>query len=141
MEVRSAKLSDGPAIMNLVDQLGYPAELNTVENRLSILLSNRDIIVLVATVDERVVGWIQANYSISLETDYGVEIIGLVVDDKIRGHGVGAALIREAVTWARKKEAGFLRVRCNVVRTGSHLFYLKNGFTLCKEQKVFDRVL
>ncbi|MDR2284451.1 MAG: GNAT family N-acetyltransferase [Sphingobacterium sp.] len=141
MEIRSAKISDALAITNLVGQLGYPAELVSIESRLSILLSNHDITVFVAVVDEQVVAWMQANYSMSLETDYGVEIIGLVVDNQIRGQGVGAALIREVVTWARKKEAGFLRVRCNVLRTESHLFYQKNGFTLRKEQKVFDMVL
>ncbi len=141
MEIRTAKISDALAITNLVGQLGYPAELVSIESRLSILLSNHDITVFVAVVDEQVVAWMQANYSMSLETDYGVEIIGLVVDDQIRGQGVGAALIREVVLWARKKEAGFLRVRCNVVRTESHLFYQKNGFTLRKEQKVFDMVL
>ncbi|MFD2556376.1 GNAT family N-acetyltransferase [Sphingobacterium tabacisoli] len=138
MEIRSARMSDAPAITNLVGQLGYPAELATIKKRLSILLENQDIIVLVVIVDGGVVGWMQANYSISLEIDYGVEIIGLVVDDQWRGQGVGAALIREAVIWARQRDVGFLRVRCNVIRTESHLFYEKKGFTLCKEQKVFD---
>ena len=84
---------------------------------------------------------IQLHQVISMETGVYVEIIGLVVDEKYRGRGLGRLLLHTASDWSRSLDCYRLRVRCNSIRTESHKFYQNSGFILKKEQKVFDSLL
>lgn len=60
------------------------------------------------------------------------KLIGMVVDEQLRGHGVGSALIRKAVEFAMEKgkKTVYLQVRRDNVAAirfyGSHGFILKN---------------
>lgn len=73
-----------------------------------------------------------------IESGYFVEIIGLVVDENYRSFGIGNMLIDYARNWTQAKGIKKLRVRTNIVRQRTHAFYERNGFTLCKEQKVMN---
>lgn len=85
------------------------------------------------------VGWVHGFYSLRVESDPFIEIGGLVVDENHRQKGIGVQLVEKVNTWASTKGCNKLRVRCNTIRLESHEFYNLIGFTLNKEQKVFDR--
>lgn len=139
--IRAASRKDAQSIAVLSGQLGYPARVPEVEQRIEQLFesdANR------VWLDERagtVVGWLQASKRFLIESEAYVEIAGLVVDDRHRGQGVGSGLVRQAEEWA--KQAGFaaLRVRTNVLREAAHRFYAKEGFEVVKGQTVFVKNL
>jgi GNAT superfamily N-acetyltransferase len=139
MTVRNAQIQDAEAISLLSGQLGYPTSNLLIRDRLGVILLNADNCVFVAAEDEKVVGWIHGFYSLRVESEFFVEIAGLVVDENHRRKGIGKILIDEVINWAKSKNCESIRVRCNVKRTASHHFYKEIGFNLDKEQKVFDQ--
>jgi len=138
---RTAKIEDSESITELSNQLGYPSEIIEVQKRLMELLQNNDNCIFVALEDEKIVGWIHGFYSRRIESESFVEIGGLVVDIKYRKKGIGKLLVEEINKWSSTKQCNRIRVRCNIVRKESHLFYQQLGFEINKEQKVFDRRL
>ena len=141
ISIRTATLSDAPAITQLSFQLGYTiSEAETLSNLQWLDQSSNDV-VLVATDNEQVVGWMQILYTVRLETGAFCEIVGLVVDERQRSKGIGKMLIEKAVEWTKGRACNSLRVRTNVIRTDTHRFYANAGFKLAKEQKIFTMEL
>jgi GNAT superfamily N-acetyltransferase len=139
--LRPAREEDAPRMAVLSEQLGYPASAETIRDRLRLLTSREDQQVLVALKDGLVVGWIQVGHQLSLESGAQAEILGLVVDEGIRGQGIGPALVAAAETWARSRGLAILRVRSNLIREATRRFYLGLGFEEVKRQAVFRRAL
>lgn len=139
--IRNAGIKDSEFIAQLSDQLGYSALNSEIENRIDKILGHPDHCIYVATVNEKVVGWVHGFYALRVESNFFVEIGGLVVDQKFRKQGIGNRLVDSVITWAKTKKCNQVRVRCNVIRTESHQFYGKIGFELNKEQKIFNKRL
>ena len=78
---------------------------------------------------------------LQLEDAPFAELAGLVVDDAVRGAGVGAALLNAAEAWARSEGFATMRVRSNVVRERAHRFYEREGYERIKAQAVFRKAL
>jgi GNAT superfamily N-acetyltransferase len=136
--LRPARLGDASAIAELSTQLGYPSTGEEVIRRLAGLAEHGgDEGVLVAELPSRgVVGWIHVSLLRHLESELYAEIVGLVVHEKARGLGVGAALVAAARTWALDRGLSRLDVRTNVVREDAHRFYEREGFRAVKQQSV-----
>lgn len=135
--VRKALLTDAAALAELSGQLGYPSESADMLARLQVLLPNAEDQVWVAELDGQVVGWLHAFVAHRLESDAFVEIAGLVVDQGVRGSGMGAQLVGAAVEWAARLGFAQVRVRSNVTREATHRFYERLGFAKSKTQSVF----
>jgi len=97
--------------------------------------------VLVAEAGSEVVGWVEVVIETTVVSDTQAEILGMVVDERHRGGGVGSRLLEHAETWARERGAGRIRVRSNVVRERTHGFYLRRGYVESKRQIVFQKNL
>ena len=138
MIFRKATLADTSPITELSGQLGYPSSTEKMQERLQQMLGNDDHCIYVCEQDAKVTGWIHAFYSLTVESDPCVEIAGLVVDETQRSKGIGRMLIGKVAAWAREKKISRIRVRSRMTRKETHRFYLKNGFTEIKDQKVFD---
>lgn len=140
--LREATGNDSEIIAELCGQLGYKTSSEKMLNRLSELLNNKnDHCIFVATLNQSVVGWIHAFYSLTVESDPLVEIAGLVIDKNNHRKGIGQMLVNKVTEWATTKAVSKLRVRSQVIRKEAHLFYQRIGFTEIKEQKVFDLYL
>ena len=140
--LRPAEPADGPALVLLLAQLGYPADEEDVLARLAELAgSSRDLVVVAAGGDGRVVGWLQAHASCRLQGGRVVEIVGLVVADGRRRQGVGRRLVAAAEEWAAGQRAEALVVRSNLRRTARLDFYPALGFGQIKQQAVYRKVL
>ena len=138
--LRKASADDAVAIAELAIQLGYPVTASEIAKRLSKLPEDTEAVV-VATIAGEVRAWMQVGVALSIESEPFVEIRGLVVDAGLRASGLGSQMVEFAKSWAQAKHVSSLRVRSNVVRTATHAFYEKRGFTLSKEQKVFALAL
>lgn len=136
--IRPAHPHDAAAFAELSGQLGYPATEEDLLGRLMVLCGQADHLVLAAEKQGRVVGWLHAFVAQRIESPAFAEIGGMVVDASARGQGIGQQLVRAAVAWAHAQGLSSLRVRSNVVRTETHTFYLRLGFTSSKAQKVFS---
>jgi len=98
--------------------------------------------VLVAEgASDQVVGWVHASEQELLESGRRCEIIGLVVDAVNRGQGVGRGLVSAVEEWARQRQIEEVGVRSNVVRTDSHPFYERLGYTRVKTQHAYRKRL
>ena len=138
IQIEPITLRHAPAVQKLSQQLGYPLFLNEIENNIKEVILSDDHIALVAIVDEEVAGWIHAFKAVFLESNPFIEIGGLVVDENYRGKGIGKKLVESIKQWCVEKQISILRVRSQVKRKEAHQFYMNNGFTEIKEQKVFQ---
>jgi len=136
--IREVIAEDAPEISMLSYQLGYSiSEQQTLQN-IKTLKQSKDHEVFVAVYEQQVVAWIGISSIISLTSSPLCEIHGLVVHEQSRSRGIGRMLIEKAKAWSKNKGTNKLRLRCNVKRTESLLFYQKIGFVEVKQQKVFE---
>jgi GNAT superfamily N-acetyltransferase/heme-degrading monooxygenase HmoA len=140
--LRSATPADADAVAAMAGELGYPTEPEVMRQRLEIVGSEPDELVLVAeTVDRRPVGWVHVFSAIRLESAPYAEIGGLVVTESARNSGMGHALLTAAEAWARDRKLADMRIRSNVLRERAHRFYARCGYESPKSQKVLVKVL
>jgi GNAT superfamily N-acetyltransferase len=76
-----------------------------------------------------------------LESGFRVEIVGLVVAEDCRRHGVGRELVQRAEQWAAGLGAATVVVRSNTKREESHRFYPALGYAATKTQAVYRKRL
>ena len=67
-------------------------------------------------------------------------ILGLVVDDKYQGQGVGKALLIKAEEWARESGSKGVRLNSAMRRKEAHKFYEKCGYHNRKDQKNYIKI-
>jgi N-acetylglutamate synthase-like GNAT family acetyltransferase len=139
--IRNAKSEDCARLAELCTQLGYPSVETDLARRLPEVLKRPMEAVFVAEMERGVVGWVHVRVSPNLEVDRMAEIAGLVVDDKLRGKGIGRALMDQAEEWARRMDCSELWLRSNVIRKGAHRFYEVLGYTNFKTSYTFLKKL
>ncbi|RDS79550.1 N-acetyltransferase [Dyella monticola] len=139
--VRVARLDDAAEIARLAGQLGYATNTEEMHRRLGVLISHSDHRISVAEDAAALLGWVAVERRRTLESGERIEIVGLVVDERARGTGVGRMLVVDAEQWAR--ECGFdtLCVRSNIAREDSHPFYQHLGYVRRKTQHYYIKRL
>src|SRR4051794_3266964 len=121
MRIRPALPSDAATIADLATQLGYPSRPEEAEARLRDVLSRPDSTVLVAEdEDGTVTGYGHVFGAHRVDADPFAEIGALVVDERQRSQGIGAALVEAMEEWAAGQGYRALRVRSNVIRDRAH---------------------
>lgn len=139
--IRPARAADREELARLSTELGYPMSPDEAEKRLGEIVSHSDHALLVAESGGRAAGWIQVSLTRIFESSRQAEIAGLVVDETMRGRGIGRLLVDEAARWARDNGCGALRVRTNVIREDAQRFYRREGFADVKTQRVLEKKL
>lgn len=146
--IRRATDLDSAELARLAGQLGYPASEDTIRRRLQRLLASSNDVVFVAHEAQSVeggsgglAGWIHGVLSQFLESDYRVEIAGMVVDERFRRQGAGRDLVKRVEDWASGHGAGQCSVRCRTNRAEAHQFYESLGYSQAKTQIVFRKPL
>jgi GNAT superfamily N-acetyltransferase len=125
--IRDARAADAQAIANLLGQLGYPTEAESVPSRLERLLIVGDRVV-VAELDEQVVGLAQLHVSPTIEHEQrAAKLSALVVDESHRGEGIGRALIEAMEAEARARRCLLLFLTTSGRRDDAHEFYRRVG--------------
>ena len=111
LKIRRARSGDAARLAALSGELGYPATVSEIKNRMSRLKAAGDNALFVADSDGEVVGWLHVSASNLLEVPRRAEVNGLVVAEQHRSLGAGARLLGAAETWARKKKCANMSVR------------------------------
>ena len=136
LEIRRSRHGDAGHLVRLALSLGYTIEVPTARAAVE-RSEHSDAAVFVATAGGLIVGWAHV-YRIDLvQTTPFAEIGGLVVDPDRRGAGIGRRLVEAAEQWAADHGLTTMRVRSNVVRSGAHRFYERNGYTVEKTSLAF----
>ena len=142
IQIRDAKASDAPALARLAGQLGYPAQPAEIIARLpkeSDLRQER--VIVVTNGAETVIAWTAVRTAVHIHNAPYAEISGFVVDESMRGKGIGKRLMAEVEQWAIGNGLSAIRLNANVRRTESHRFYESLGFSITKQQYAFRKDL
>jgi len=138
IQIRKMTIEHVNDVRRLSEQLGYPVSEVQIETNIKEVVFSQNHIAFVAMYDQKVVGWIYAFRALLIESKPFIEISGLIVDENYRNKGIGKTLVEKIKEWSLEKAINEVRVRSNILRDKAHLFYLNNGFTGIKQQKVFQ---
>lgn len=128
VRIKSAVPGDCAALVRLIDQLGYHASEAQVAERLGRIEADGTQ-VLVAELEGRVVGCLSTSMMRVLHRPKPVGRISMmVVDEALRGQGVGKALVRAAERVLHDAGCGLVEVTSHLRRTGAHAFYERLGY-------------
>lgn len=133
---RAANLADVEAIIDLLreDDLGAAREVATLEHyqtAFETLINQPQTTLIVGDQDGKVVAFYQ------LTTIDGLShcaarrgnIEDVRVAQKLRGQGIGHAMLEDAANRARALGCGMLQLAAHQTRQAAHRFYLSAGFT------------
>src|SRR5438045_6299220 len=101
LRLRRMAETDAEVVATLARELGYPNEVESIDERIR-AISRSDLDLLLVAVDamDRPIGFIQAHRVCIIEVGFRVEILGLIVSSSARRSGIGRRLIDEAEHWA-----------------------------------------
>lgn len=129
MEMREARIADAGQIAELLGQLGYPADEDSVRRRLERLGRSEADATWVAEADGELVGLVGIHVSQVLAYDGdAAKVSEIVVDDRYRRRGVGARLMEVAEDEARRRGCVVLFLTTAERRKDAHAFYRRLGF-------------
>ena len=146
--IREITLRDAPAAAALSGELGYPASIEAMEERIRKLAALENHAVFVACQPseavvgpEKVVGWIDVSITHHLQADPCGEIGGLVVSSEVRSAGIGRRLVAQAERWVADRGMTRMIVRSRVSREAAHRFYERERYSRTKTSAVFSKEL
>jgi GNAT superfamily N-acetyltransferase len=139
--IRSANAGDVQRLVSLSGQLGYVVEEGQLSRQLSLILARNDHAIFIAVnPDDHVLGWLHIFERSLLFQAVGADLGGLVVDELVRGQGIGRALLDAAERWVQERELKHLTIRSNTARTAAQAFYLALDYKLVKTSNTFKKV-
>jgi GNAT superfamily N-acetyltransferase len=129
MTIRDAEPRDAPALVRLLEQLGYPAGEEAVLRRLARMEASPADRLFVAELDGSVVGLAGIHVSASLEHDQdAAKVSAIIVDEAHRRRGVGRALLEAVEDEARKRGCALVFLTTAERRGEAHRFYRRLGW-------------
>lgn len=137
--IRPAEKTDAKVLATLMTELGYPTRVSEMEMRLETILKKPEYRAFVAENRGQMCGMIgTCIWDSYAHNSPNGQIIALVVSEKMRGRGVGKALIGAAETDFAERNIKRIAVNTRFERVEAHAFYeqmgyRKNGFRLVKE--------
>lgn len=134
--IRPMQESDLARVRVLAEQLGYPVDEAELRKRFEALTG-----LFVAVEENEVVGWTHVRRVLTLTNGGAAEITALVVDETIRGRGIGKKLVRFVENWAAAEGLETIVVRSQIKRERAHHFYLTQGYALKKTSLQFQKLL
>jgi ribosomal protein S18 acetylase RimI-like enzyme len=136
IEVRSCRSADLPAVLDLMQQLGEIAHSRTEYQLQGFEQMAREMdkypevyLNLVAECDGRVAGFLSLMFYKTFLHRVGTALINeLVVDEKVRGAGIGGALLQRAKEEALARHMDELEVCTDRDNLAAQQFYRTHGF-------------
>jgi ribosomal protein S18 acetylase RimI-like enzyme len=139
LAIRAPEAGDMEALADLMTELGYETRMSEMQMRMETIMADKRYATFVAVSQGKVCGMIGTLMCYTYEHNSpSARILALVVSNKMRGRGVGEALIAAAEKDLAQKNIRRVAVNTHVERTRAHEFYeklgyTKNGFRFVKE--------
>lgn len=140
MEIRKIKMKDAnnylDMLLNLDKETKFmmfepgerPTDINIAKNIIEKSI-NGDNLVLVATDDENIVGFLSVQRGVPKRIKHtGYIVVG--IREKFRGKGIGSKLFSELDIWARKNNITRLELSVICSNTVAKHLYEKSGFEI-----------
>lgn len=126
------------ALTRLLPQLNSQLPIPTME-RMQAIVSDPAVTLLIARDREKIVG---TTTVIVYTTPFWIKarLDEVVVDESVRGRGVGSALVKASLEVAREKGAQVAELQSGVQRQAANRLYPRMGFQL-RETNVYRIVL
>ncbi len=129
-EIRAAKPEDAAALVGLLEELGFPAAVDVVAQRLTALADDGET-VFVGTRGVEVLGFVNLHLTPVLHRPTAVgRITALVVASRARRQGLGRALIAAAERRFADAGCGLVEVTSNQKLAEAHAFYQQLGYAM-----------
>ena len=141
MIVRDARPADVSAVHRLIGQLADAPDVAAFRARFERVLATDDHRIVVAEVEDKVVGVLHMFERPALEKPCEAVVQALVVDSEARSSGVGEALMREAEAWAQSRKLPSVSLYSRVDRKRAHAFYERIGYRVKATSVRMDRGL
>ena len=126
--IRPAEPRDSAALARLIGQLDYVVTPEEVTERLATMTAEGQL-VLVAEIEAQVIGCLSTSVMRVLHRPASVGRISMmVVDERLRNRGIGAALVRAAERALAERGCYMVEVTSHVRRTDAHRFYERLGY-------------
>jgi N-acetylglutamate synthase-like GNAT family acetyltransferase len=130
--------SDLPRVAELALQLGYPNELNQLQQRFLQLQQLSEHWTFVIRQHGLVEGWVHLEKVYDLIESDKLEIKAIVINQQMRERGLGKQLLDRAKMLARENKLKIIYLNCNIQRDRAHAFYRREGFDLIKTSHFFQ---
>lgn len=113
----------------LLTQLGYPTDAEHIPDRLDNVHARPGTVVLIAEHVGRPVGVVTVHLFSAMHCDEPAAwLTALVVDESVRGMGVGSALVQRAENWAVQHGARSIALTSALHRKEAHEFYKRRDY-------------
>lgn len=130
LAIRRAQVKDAPALLTLLDQLGYPAQADELRGRLGRLLATADGDVLVAESAGALTGLVSFQvFELIYHPRPQCRLTALVVNGAHRRRGIGSSLLAAVEGIARERGCSRLELTTRRGRPDALPFYTSLGFT------------
>jgi GNAT superfamily N-acetyltransferase len=127
-QLRDAKPSDAPRLVELIDELGHQIDEKSVRGNLAKLRKAGEL-PIVATLGSRVVGLVGRHAMVAIHRPAPVGRIPiLVVAKEARGQNIGRMLVEAVEQWCGKQGCAIIEVTSNDRRAEAHAFYRRLGY-------------
>jgi ribosomal protein S18 acetylase RimI-like enzyme len=134
--IRAARIDDLPAIVAMLadDELGrtreQPQNLEPYAEAFRQIEGDARNRIMVAEQDGEVVGCFQISFIRGLSRQGATRALieGVRVAANWRGHGIGEAMMRHAVSMAKAEGCALVQLTSDKSRTRAHAFYERLGF-------------
>ena len=127
--IRPAEEGDAPALAELMTQLGYRTTADEMRERLRTIFPRLDFATFVAVEENKVCGMIGVSASVGYEHDDPTgRIMALVAHEKMRGRGIGRALLQAAENYFIREKVTRVVLTSRFTRERAHAFYESLGY-------------
>lgn len=129
--IRFVRTSDVPELARLFGELGYEIAPDVLATRLAAFQAAGEQAFVAAddSSSDRLFGAATLHATPVLHRAGPVgRVTALVVDARLRGHGIGRALMDAAERWAAERGCVLLEVTSNLRRVDAHSFYEALGY-------------
>ena len=141
IRIRSLNEDDAASMCELNRQLGYEAGVPEMKQRMEQLGKTGGHWLQGAQIADRLAGFIHFYLRPSIETGAGLVVQSLVVDEAIRGRGLGRILLGEAEAMARELSLASVGLASRVEREDAHAFYIRQGYTVSATSRYFRKAI
>jgi len=131
MIIRQAMPGDAGSIETLLKELGYPPADEKFVSSSILNYQQEGYRLLVGELEDELVAFISLHW---FDMFHSRALMGRItafcVGEDVRSTGIGSELLRAAEKLFSEKGCSKIEVTCNLKRTRTHEFYLKNGYSI-----------